>query len=159
MVKINLYTDGACSKGNGGWAYSNLTGGIKGSGNERESTNNRMEIRAVIEALKDPLIPGWVDLVIVTDSAYVSNCFFDKWYENWRRMGWVIKGKGNQPVKNRELWEELLELIETRAGSVEWIHVRGHGKRATDDPMHVIGNDIVDKMAVNARLELVGAST
>lgn len=158
-MRINIYTDGACSKGNGGWAYSNLTGGIKGSGNERDSTNNRMEIRACIEALKDPIVetfPGWVDLAIVTDSAYVSNCFLQRWYENWRRMGWVIKGKGNQPVKNRELWEELIDLVERRP--VTWIHVRGHGKRATDEPHHVIGNDIVDKMAVAARLELVGAS-
>lgn len=153
-MRIAIYTDGACSKGNGGWAYSNLTGGIMGYGAERESTNNRMELRACIEALKDDLVPGWVDLLLVTDSAYVSNCLLQGWYHSWRRMGWV-RGPKKEPVKNRELWEELLALIEGRAGAVDWLHVRGHGKGKNDEPNHVIGNDIVDKLAVQARLELV----
>ena len=155
-MKITLYTDGACSKGNGGWAYSNITGGVKGSGNERESSNNRMELRACIEALKDPLIPEWVDLVLVTDSAYVSNCFLQNWWSTWVRNDWR-RGPKKEPVKNRELWEELLNLVWGRVGNVEWVHVRGHGKGKNDDPLHVQGNDIVDKMAVAARLELVGA--
>jgi ribonuclease HI len=117
MDQIVIYTDGACS-GNGG---GNARGGWaailvhpskerKLSGAESNATNQRMELRAAIEALKALTAPCQVTLY--SDSAYMVNCFWDRWYEAWRQNGW--RNKKKQPVANRELWEELLELVEAR---------------------------------------------
>lgn len=153
MSRLLVYTDGACSKGNGGWAWVAVWpdgGGVaSASGAELSTTNNRMELRAVIEALK-ALRPAR-RFEIVTDSAYVSNCFFERWYDTWRANGWRSSKK--KPVDNQDLWEELLALVEAR--DVIWTHVRGHGKRASDPAHHVEGNALADQLAVEARLSLV----
>ena len=130
------YTDGACSgnPGPGGWAWA-VPGGAFASGAEAHSTNQRMEIQAAFSAVQT--LPG--PLEIVSDSTYVVNCFRDRWWEGWLRRGWVNSAR--QPVKNRDLWEPLIDAVRTR-GDVTFRWVKGH----SGHPM----NDLVDLLAVEA---------
>lgn len=130
---IEVYTDGACSgnPGPGGWAWA-VRGGPQDSGGELETTNQRMELRAALEAIRSLERP----LRVISDSTYVVNCFRDKWYEGWHRRGW--KNTSNKPVANRDLWEPL--VTEHLKGDIEWKWVKGH----SGDPM----NDLVDELAV-----------
>ena len=127
--KILLYTDGACSNnGNrqnnrGGWAYvavNELGNKITEKADEvRNTTNNRMELMAVIEGLK----AFYKERVIVyTDSMYIVNCINDKWYAKWQTNGWKTK-KGD--VQNKDLWKTLLALVENFK-DIEFKHVKGH---------------------------------
>ena len=124
MDKVIIYTDGACSgnPGPGGWGavliYNNIEKEI--SGGQKETTNNIMEITAVIEALKILKHPCEVDLY--SDSAYVVNCFLDGWIDNWIKNNWRTASK--EPVKNKELWQELYEL--TQIHKVNFNKVKGH---------------------------------
>ena len=144
---MTIYTDGACSsKDNiGGWACVDAEHDENYFGYEENSTNNRMELTAVINALE--LIKAANDKIneVYTDSAYVANCFAQKWYNSWRRNGW--RNSSKQAVKNRELWERLLALyedIQARYGVIlEIIKVNGH---AGDKY-----NELCDKLAVEAR--------
>ena len=134
-----VYTDGACSgnPGPGGWAWAVAPlGSPSASGGEARSTNQRMEIRAVLEALR--ALDGPV--VVVSDSTYVVNCFRDRWWEGWLRKGWVNSQR--KPVANRDLWEPLVDLYRSREDEVSFRWVKGH----SNDPM----NDLVDAMAVAA---------
>ena len=133
-----VYTDGACSgnPGPGGWAWAVAPGGPFASGAEAQSTNQRMEIRAALEALR--AVPGPVE--VRSDSTYVVNCFRDRWWESWLKRGWVNSQR--KPVKNRDLWEPLVDLYRARPAEVTFRWVKGHG----DDPM----NDVVDRLAVEA---------
>lgn len=122
--KVTIYTDGACSgnPGNGGWGAVLMFGGVKKemSGAEKDTTNNRMELTAVIralEALKEPCI---VDLY--SDSAYVVNAFVQDWITSWKTRGW--RGSDKKPVKNLELWQTLDAL--TAKHEVTFIKVKGH---------------------------------
>lgn len=90
------------------------------SGGEQHTTNNRMEMTAVIRALEALKTPCAVKLH--SDSAYVINCFKNKWYVNWRRNGW--RNASKQPVENRDLWEQMLAQVDRH--NVEWIKVKGH---------------------------------
>jgi ribonuclease HI len=92
-----------------------------------------MELRGAIEGLA--AIPGRRRVNLYTDSAYVMNCFRDRWYERWERSGWMNSGK--QPVANRDLWERL--IAETRRHDVMWHKVRGH----SGEPL----NERVDRLA------------
>ena len=134
---VVVYTDGACAgnPGPGGWAAIIIDGGEERevSGGEPSTTNQRMELRGAIEGLA--AIVGRRGVRLHTDSAYVMNCFRDRWYERWERSGWLNAGK--QPVANRDLWERL--IAETRRHEVTWIKVRGH----SGDPL----NDRVDRLA------------
>ena len=124
MEKVTIYTDGACSgnPGPGGWGAilmhnenkKELSGGIK------DTTNNIMEITAVLEALKALKFPCEVD--IYSDSAYVVNCFNQGWIYNWLKKGW--KTASGENVKNKELWEELYNL--TKVHNVTFHKVKGH---------------------------------
>ena len=139
-----MFTDGACSgnPGPGGWGWAVAPGGEPaGSGGDPETTNQRMEIFAVLDALRT--LSTTADgsprpIEIVSDSTYVVNCFRDRWYANWRRNGW--KNSKKQPVANADLWEPLIELVE--AGDVAFRWVKGH----SGDRM----NDLVDRLAVDA---------
>ncbi|SFI84453.1 ribonuclease HI [Thermoflavimicrobium dichotomicum] len=117
MKEVMIYTDGACSgnPGPGGWAAILIYGAHQKeiSGGEKETTNNRMELTAVIEALKALKEPCRVK--VYSDSAYIVNCFHQKWYEKWERTGFK---------KNEDLWRELLRLV--RQHDVEFIKVKGH---------------------------------
>lgn len=132
-----ITTDGACSgnPGPGGWAWVEHISGARDSGGAAHTTNNIMELTALIQALEH--VPSNCDLLIRADSQYVINVM-TKWAAGWRRKGWK-KADGN-PVANRELVEHLLSLYEEREGitQVEW--VKGHAGDAA--------NELVDSMAV-----------
>ncbi|MEZ5343043.1 MAG: RNase H family protein [Acidimicrobiales bacterium] len=134
---MKVYTDGACSgnPGPGGWAWA-VEGGAEGSGGEPHTTNQRMELLAVLEALR--ALPGQVE--VVSDSTYVVNCFNDRWYEGWIGRGWRTAAK--KPVANQDLWQPLVELYLGRADEITFSWVKGH----SGDPM----NDYVDELAVAA---------
>ena len=137
---ITVYTDGACSRnpGPGGWAWAVAPDGEpNASGGEPLTTNQRMEQRAALEALR-ALAPSGETIRIVSDSTYVVNCFRQKWWVRWERNGW--RNTKKQPVANADLWKPLVEF--ERAGNVEWEWVKGHsGDRL---------NDLVDGRAVAA---------
>ena len=137
-----IYTDGACSgnPGPGGWAAILLWNGHKKeiSGYEPDTTNNRMELRAVIEALK-AIKKKTLPIRIVTDSTYVQHAFTQKWIEGWIKRGWINSQK--QPVKNRDLWEELLALA--RKFRIKWDWTRGHS-----DDTHNNRCDELSRMAI-----------
>jgi ribonuclease HI len=113
-----------------------------GSGGEAYTTNQRMELTAVLQALRtlgaDADATG-AGLLVVSDSQYVVNCFRDRWWEGWLARGW--RNSQRQPVANRDLWEPLIDLVRTR-GDVEFRWVKGH----SGDVM----NDLVDELAVKA---------
>lgn len=120
---VEIFTDGACrgNPGPGGWAALLRTGGTEReiSGGEKLTTNNRMELRAAIEALNALTRPCKVELH--SDSQYLRDGI-TKWIHGWRRNGWRTANR--KPVKNAELWEELLEAASRH--QVSWHWVRGH---------------------------------
>lgn len=133
MAKSNLviYTDGACA----GNQYDHNTGGwgaiigeagdgraIEIYGGEPRTTNNRMELTAVIRALETAAEMDPASIVVHSDSAYIVNCFHQKWYVRWRQNGW--KNAKKQPVENQDLWEALLALAERLP--VTFKKVKGH---------------------------------
>lgn len=124
MEEITIYTDGACSgnPGPGGWGAILMFGDTKKeiSGGLDNTTNNVMELTAVIESLKILKRPCKVDLY--SDSAYVVNAFLQKWIYGWIQKNW--KTAGNDPVKNKELWQELYGL--TKIHDVTFHKVKGH---------------------------------
>lgn len=140
---IKIYTDGAC-KGNpgpGGWGALLLSGTHKKElfGGELETTNNRMELLAAIEALRALKKPSSVALY--TDSQYVKNGI-QSWIHNWKKNNW--KTAARKPVKNDDLWKCLDE--QCQAHDVEWHWVKGHSNH--------VENDIADALA-NKGVELV----
>ncbi len=140
MEKVTIYTDGACSgnPGPGGWGavlmYKDNKKEISGA--RQDTTNNIMELTAVIEALKILKFPCQVDLY--SDSAYVVNAFAKGWIFNWVKNNWKTADK--KPVKNKELWKELYNLTKTH--EVNFIKVKGHA----DNPY----NNRCDELATGA---------
>jgi ribonuclease HI len=135
---VVIYTDGAC-KGNpgpGGWgAFLRSDGHEKELwGGERNTTNNRMELMAVIEALSVLKRPCTVDLYV--DSEYVRKGITE-WIHGWKKKGWVTAAK--QPVKNAELWRQLDALVHDGTHKIAWHWVKGH----SGDP----GNERADALA------------
>lgn len=125
---VNIYTDGACSgnqneENTGGWgAVLEYAGKEKElCGGEENTTNNRMELTALLEAL-GALKESGLKLNIFSDSSYLINCFKNEWYVKWRKNGW--KNSKKQPVENKDLWEKLLALLEKH--DVEFFLVKGH---------------------------------
>ena len=121
---VIVYTDGACSgnPGPGGWAAVLMKGDRirEIAGGEDHTTNNRMEMLAVIQALEILTKPCAVR--VHSDSAYIVNAFRQGWLANWKRNGWLTSTK--KPVENRDLWERLDAL--TRLHEVEFVKVKGH---------------------------------
>lgn len=140
MEEISIYTDGACSgnPGKGGWGALLIFGENKKeiSGGERETTNNRMELTAPIEALK--LVKRPCKIKLYSDSAYLVNAFLNGWIYNWQKNGWKTADK--KDVKNRELWEQIYKF--TQIHEIEWIKVKGHSDNEY--------NNLCDKLAVAA---------
>ena len=134
---LRVFTDGACSgnPGPGGWAWASSPTHF-GSGGEFETTNNKMELTAVLEALRAN--PG--PLTVVMDSTYVKDGL-EKWSKGWQRNGW--RTKAGQPVKNQEIWQPLVDLADARSHEVTFEWVKGH----SGDAM----NDLVDLLAVEQR--------
>lgn len=144
MKNVEIYTDGACSgnPGKGGWGavlvYGNKEKEISGAASD--TTNNRMELTAVIEALKMLKEPCMV--TVTTDSKYVCDAVNKKWVYSWREKGW--KKADRKPALNVDLWEKLLALLEMH--KVEFVWVRGHNGHPY--------NERCDSLAVNEYLAL-----
>ena len=138
---VEVFTDGSCDtrSGRGGWGYLLRCGTHEkvGSGFEANTTNNRMELTAAVralEALKEPC-----QVTLMTDSQYLKNAFTAGWLKNWQRNGWRTANK--EPVKNQDLWLELLAL--SRVHNLHWAWTKGHAGHAE--------NERVDKLALEAR--------
>lgn len=135
-----IYSDGACrgNPGPGGWAAIIIDGGREREvvGGEPSTTNQRMELRAALEGLR--AVPGRRRVGLYSDSAYLINCFRDRWYVRWRANGWLNAQK--RPVDNRDLWEAL--LAEAERHEIAWHKVAGHA----GIPL----NDRADRLAVAA---------
>jgi ribonuclease HI len=139
-AKTVVYTDGSClgNPGPGGWAWA-VDGGPSDSGGEPRTTNQRMEVTAVVRALQ--ALDG--PLHVVSDSTYVVNCFKQNWWAGWQRRGW--RNTQGKPVANQDLWKELLPLVLESDRSVTFEWVKGHsGQRM---------NDLVDLLATTAAAE------
>ena len=145
MQRVEIYTDGACSgnPGAGGWGallrWKDLEKEL--SGPEKETTNNRMEMTAVIEALQALKRP--CNITLYTDSKYVMNGI-NEWLPNWKKNNWRTANKKAQ-VKNVDLWQKIDELICIH--EIRWVWVKGHN--GNED------NERVDELARNAIKNLV----
>lgn len=144
MKKVIIYTDGACSgnPGPGGYAGILIYNGKEKiiSGGEENTTNNRMELTAVIKSLETLKEPCEVDLY--TDSAYVSNAILQKWLTDWQLKNW--KNSQKKAVLNKDLWEKLIKKLEEH--KVNFIKVKGHSDN--------INNNRCDEIARNEILKL-----
>ncbi len=133
LKKVQLYTDGACSgnPGPGGWgAILSFNGNTKElSGHMPGTTNNRMELFAVISGLGALKEPCEVD--VYSDSAYTVNAFRQHWIDNWQQNGWLTSEK--KPVENGDLWKLLLQIIRAKKHRVTFHKVKGHA----DDPLNI----------------------
>lgn len=140
LPEVILYTDGACSgnPGPGGWGTLLIWNGKEKvlSGGHPDSTNNRMEMQAVIEGLK--ALKRKCHVKVHSDSALIINAFTKGWVKNWQKNGW--KKADKKPVENRDLWEELIHYMNQH--KVSWIKVKGH----SDNQL----NNRVDQLAVEA---------
>lgn len=138
MKNVEIYTDGACSgnPGPGGWGAVLIYNGVEKqlSGSEKETTNNRMELSAVITALKALKEP--CNVTLTTDSKYVCDAINKGWLNSWEKNSW--KKADKKPVLNIDLWQELLPLLDKHR--VEFIWVKGHNGHKY--------NEICDKLAV-----------
>lgn len=146
MKKVTIYTDGACSgnPGPGGWGAVLIYGGhrLEMSGGERQTTNNRMELVAAIEAMSRLNQPCEVELW--SDSRYLVDGLEKGWAKSWRSRGW--KKKDGSPALNPELWERLLELCEEHTVTLHW--VKGHAENRE--------NNRCDEMAVAESRKFAG---
>ena len=134
---VSLYTDGACkgNPGKGGWGVLMRYGSHEKElfGGEAHTTNNRMELTAIIQglaALKRPCA-----VVIYTDSQYVKNGM-EKWIQGWKKNGWKTASK--QPVKNEDLWQQLDRLAAQH--QIQWQWVRGHAGHAENERADALAN-------------------
>ncbi len=140
MKKVTIYTDGSCqgNPGPGGWAailrYEKRERVLSGS--SPDTTNNRMELNAALQALK--ALKERCDVKLHTDSQYLKRAFTDGWIQKWHSNGWMTANR--QPVKNQDLWEALWN--ETQKHRVQWIKVKAHANNKL--------NNRVDQLAVNA---------
>lgn len=158
-MTYNVYTDGACSgnPGPGGYAFLVMAEGsdtpiLKVSGCKAQATNNEMELMAVVRALSH-LMQNMViskgqpvnTIYVHSDSAYVVNSVNNNWIDFWKKNKWNTKG--GTPVKNKELWEKLLEQLQNKKCHIRFVKVKGHSGNTY--------NEIVDKAAV-AAIDRVG---
>jgi ribonuclease HI len=143
--RTTVYTDGSClgNPGPGGWAWA-VPGGPYASGADPVTTNQRMEITAVLRAVE--AIEG--SLLVMSDSTYVVNCFRDRWWAGWRRRGW--RNAAGKPVANQDLWEPLIAVVVDSGRQIGFKWVKGH----SGDPM----NERVDLLAVEAAMSQQAAS-
>ena len=143
MKNIKIFTDGAC-KGNpgpGGWGALLIYNGKEKElfGGEPNTTNNRMELRAAIEALRALKEPCTVELT--TDSNYVKNGI-QSWLQNWKKNGWRTAGK--KEVKNKDLWQTLEAL--TQKHTIKWKWVKGHSGHRENEIADALANKGVESI-------------
>ncbi|MFC3098574.1 ribonuclease HI [Alteraurantiacibacter palmitatis] len=146
MKRVDIFTDGAC-KGNpgpGGWGVLLRMGRHEKemAGGEAQTTNNRMEMTAVIRALNALIEP--CEVTIHTDSRYVIDGM-TKWIDGWKKRGWVNASK--QPVKNADLWHDLIEATQRHRVSWEW--VRGHSGHPENERVDRLASDAADEAGRN----------
>ena len=145
MKKIDIYTDGACrgNPGPGGWGalliYKDADKTIYGG--EKNTTNNRMEMTAIIEALK--IVKMDCEITLYTDSKYVMDGI-TKWLPNWKKKGWITSNK--KPVKNKDLWQILEECISKQ--NIEWQWVKGHAGIPGNEKADELANQGIDELTV-----------
>lgn len=141
-----IYTDGGCrgNPGPGGWAAVLYEGSTPSriSGGERETTNNRMEIKAAIEGLKTLNKPSKVK--VHSDSAYLINALTKGWLSGWEKNGWRKSNK--KPIQNKDLWRELLEA--SRPHEVEWVKVEGHAGNPGNELCHRLVQAAINDMNI-----------
>lgn len=139
MKKLDIYTDGACSgnPGKGGWGAVLVYKGAEKeiSGAEKQTTNNRMELTAVIKALQ--LLKEPCEVNLTTDSKYVCDAVNKGWVYGWKKKGWIKSDK--KPALNVDLWEELLEQLKIHDVTFNW--VKGHNGHPY--------NERCDKLAIS----------
>lgn len=143
-ARIEIFTDGACSgnPGIGGWGallrYKDIEKEL--SGGEQNTTNNRMELTAVIEALK--ALKTVCNITLYTDSKYVM-CGITEWLENWKKNSWKTANKKSD-VKNVDLWQQLDELIKKH--EIRWVWVKGHNGHAENERVDTLARNEVAKL-------------
>lgn len=144
MTELEIYTDGACSgnPGAGGWGAVLIYKGIEKeiSGGEKHTTNNRMELYAIIAALKELKKPCKVKLY--SDSAYVVNAFVQGWVQGWQKANWR-KADGKE-LLNIDLWQELIDL--TKIHAVEFIKVKGHADNAYNNRCDALARQAIKNL-------------
>lgn len=150
MKKVDIYTDGACSgnPGKGGWGAILIYNGIEKeiSGNAPETTNNRMELLAIINALRS--LKENCEVTLYSDSAYSLDPFNKGWIYDWQKNNW--KNSSKQEVKNTDLWLAL--LLETKKHKITWIKVKGHADNEYNNRCDAIARKAIkelDKTGVN----------
>lgn len=145
---LELYTDGACSHNktwHGGWGYVIVKDGIKffaDQGNASQTTNNRMELEAVIQGLTKVISlkeSNEKKILIYSDSAYFINCMLQKWYLKWEKNGW--KNYSKKPVENKDLWEKILSLIRVLP-NIEYVKVKGHDGNQWNEYADALANGV-----------------
>jgi ribonuclease HI len=143
MYTVSIWCDGACAtqSGAGGWAAILELGEHEKilSGGEMKTTNNRMELQAVIHGLEALMEPCRV--IVYTDSEYVANAFLKNWLQGWIRRSWTTSS--GKPVANQGLWERLIKAADGH--TIAWKVVKGHSG--------IEMNERVDKLAVQARID------
>ncbi|WP_024850902.1 ribonuclease HI [Hydrogenovibrio kuenenii] len=143
MKEVEIFTDGGCrgNPGVGGWGALLRMGGhekeLKGS--EPDTTNNRMELTAAIQALKALKFPCKV--ILTTDSQYVKNGI-TQWMPNWKKNQWRTAAK--KPVKNQDLWQQLDEAIQQH--NIEWKWVKGHAGHDENERVDELANQAMDEL-------------
>lgn len=145
MEKVIMYTDGACSgnPGPGGWGtILEFEDGsiIEKSGAEQNTTNNKMELCAVIKGFEQIRKPSVVE--VYSDSAYVINAFMQNWINNWILNGW--KNAEKKPVKNSELWRSLIDY--THVHKVTWHKVKGHADNEKNNRCDFLATSAIKKL-------------
>ena len=143
MKEVTIYTDGACSynPGPGGWGAILIYNGKEKriSGGELNTTNNKMELIAVINGLS--CLKEQCKVQVYSDSAYVVNTYLQKWVDNWKSNGWK---KQNKVVKNVELWKQLDDLVNFH--KVQFIKVKGHSDNEYNNQCDKMARAEVDKI-------------
>lgn len=144
LQELEIYTDGACSgnPGPGGWGAVLIYRGIEKeiSGGALQTTNNRMELYAIIAALKELKRPCIVKLY--SDSAYVVNAFQNGWIENWQKLGW--RKADGKAILNIDLWQELISL--TREHQVQFIKVKGHADNLYNNRCDLLARNAIQNL-------------
>lgn len=144
VARVEIFTDGACSgnPGIGGWGallrYKDIEKEL--SGGEIDTTNNRMELTAVLEALK--ALKTTCNITLYTDSKYVM-CGITEWLENWKKNGWKTSNKKNE-VKNIDLWQQLDEIIKHH--QIRWVWVKGHNGHIENERVDTLARNEVAKL-------------
>ena len=144
MKKVDIYTDGACSgnPGKGGWGAILIYNGVEKeiSGNAPETTNNRMELLAIISALR--ALKESCEVTLYSDSAYSLDPFNKGWIYDWQKNNW--KNSSKQEVKNTDLWLAL--LLEVKKHQITWVKVKGHADNEYNNKCDAIARKAIKEL-------------